>query len=290
MNLNKKRNIMTIFLITIFIIAVAFIIYFIVDTKKLETTEHVIYSERLPDQFDGFRITFLSDLHQAEFSENQENLIKQVEATDPDIIVVGGDVVSALPETFDKTTFFFNAMANIAPLYYTPGNHESHDGSFYKMLSYLNDIDMKVLFNQTDTLTIGSQSIDIIGLRDPGFAPDIKINKTAVIAERELKSLVPVAPENFSVLISHRPDYYEIYEQSKLDVVLTGHAHGGQLRVPFIGALVAPGQGLFPKYTDGVHYFNDTAMVISRGLGVSDLLPIRTFNRPEVVLVVLRKE
>ncbi len=285
----KKRIIMILFIILVITITVAWI-YFYIDTNKLEMTEYQIYSERLPSSFDGFRIMFLSDLHEAEFGENQTRLIEKIKNIEPDIIVVGGDIFSALPESFEKIEYLFKEVSKLAPTYYTPGNHESHEGAYYEMLKEIVDLDIKILFNQHQTISIGQQSIDILGLRDPGFAPDIKINKPREIAERELKQLIPEQPENFSVLISHRPDYIEIYGKSGVDVVLTGHAHGGQIRVPFIGPIVAPGQGFFPKLTQGVHYSGNTAVVISRGLGVSELLPIRTFNRPELVLVVLRHE
>ncbi len=285
----KKRTIMILFLILTASIIVA-LIYFYIDTNKLETTEYEIYSERLPNSFDGFRIAFISDLHEAEFGEKQSRLIDQIKNSEPDIIVVGGDIFSALPDNFDKIEYLFKEVSKIAPTYYTPGNHESHEGAYYEMLKEISDIDIKLLFNKSETISVGQQSIEIFGLRDPGFAPDIKINKPREIAERELNQLVPEQPENFSVLISHRPDYLEIYGKSGVDVVLTGHAHGGQIRVPFVGPIVAPGQGFFPKLTQGVHYSGNTALVISRGLGVSELLPLRTFNRPELVSVVLRHE
>ncbi len=285
----KKRTIMILFIILITTIIVA-LIYFYIDTNKLETTEYQIYSERLPNSFDGFRIMFLSDLHEAEFGKNQTILLEKVKNSEPDIIVVGGDIFSALPENFEKIECLFKQLSKLAPTYYTPGNHESHEGAYYEMLKVISDIDIKILFNQSQTISIGEQSIDIFGLRDPGFAPDIKINKPRDIAKRELAKLIPEKPEKFSVLVSHRPDYIEFYGESGVDVVLTGHAHGGQIRLPFLGAVIAPGQGLFPKLTQGVHYSDETAVVISRGLGVSELLPLRTFNRPELVLVVLRHE
>ena len=137
-------------------------------------------------------------------------------------------------------------------------------------------------------LSKGKSSIQITGLADPDFLTShyFEGTNTSKITEQLHRWSTD---ENFKILLSHRPELFDLYCQNNMDLVFAGHAHGGQIRIPFIGALVAPDQGLFPKYTSGSYSKDSTTMFVSRGLGDS-VIPIRIFNRPEIIAVTVRKD
>ncbi len=136
--------------------------------------------------------------------------------------------------------------------------------------------------------TIGNSSINLLGLQDPAFISANNIEDTKGLGFYDsLKQWS--SNDNFQILLSHRPELFDLYVEHNIDLVFSGHAHGGQFRLPFIGGLVAPDQGVFPQYTSGSYNKNQTTMYVSRGLGNS-IIPIRIFNRPEIVLVKLKSQ
>ena len=145
---------------------------------------------------------------------------------------------------------------------------------------------VKVLHDEVISINKNGDSMQLIGLDDPDF---VDVGKT--VQESILKTKLGdlELKEGFRILLSHRPELFDAYTSTNMDLVLSGHAHGGQFRVPFIGGIVAPDQGLLPKYDAGVFTENGTTMVVSRGVGNS-IIPIRLNNRPEIVIVKLKSE
>lgn len=133
-----------------------------------------------------------------------------------------------------------------------------------------------------------SDSIDIIGLADTSFIESDWLEYGGNAETKNLLNTLTEGTTNFKILLSHRPELFDIYSNSNVNLIFSGHAHGGQFRLPFIGGLIAPDQGFFPKLTEGIHTSNDTSMIISRGLGNS-IIPVRILNRPELIVVTLSK-
>lgn len=261
------------------ILLICLIIWVAWGNTALEVTEYTIASSRLPEGFDGFRIVHISDLHNAQFGEENCRLIAKIQEEKPDIIVITGDIVDSRRTDLPVAVDFAEQAVQIAPTYYIPGNHEGRLD--YKAISKaLQNVGVIPLLDQAVTLTRNGDSIHLLGLIDENCRP----NGTMADALDHLMAQT----EGFTVLLSHRPTFFDIYVQAEADLVLTGHVHGGQFRLPFLGGLYTPGQGLFPKYDAGLFAEGQTNMLISRGLGNS-AFPFRINNRPEIVVVTLQK-
>lgn len=273
----KKRYII---LLLLLLLAVAFTVWVLIENKSIGVTEVTIESEKLPEDFSGYRIAQVSDLHNETFGEDNESLLTAIENGEPDIIVITGDMIDSYDTDVDVAVSFAEKALEIAPCYYVEGNHERRiPEESERLKSALLEMGVTVLSNESTTLTCGDAAAELIGLRDYSLSKYEKILP-------DLSALIP--EEGFSIVLSHKPDFFSEYAESGADLVLCGHAHGGQFRLPFIGGIVAPGQGLFPKYTEGVYSEGDFNMVVSRGLGNS-IIPLRVNNPPEIVIIELKK-
>ena len=167
------------------------------------------------------------------------------------------------------------------------GNHESNISSYPELKEQLEKNRVIVLDNKTEVLKINESEINLIGIDDPRMAHENFVSDSEII-KVELDN-AKYNENKYSILLSHRPELFDTYAEKELDLILVGHAHGGQIRIPFIGGIVAPNQGFFPKYTSGIFEENKTTMVVSRGIGNS-ILPFRINNRPELVIVTLNNK
>ncbi len=247
---------------------------------KMVTTRYKIISRKLPTAFDGFKIAHVSDLHNREFGNE---LIRAVAEEKPNIIAITGDIIHRENESAAAEKFALGAV-QVAPVYYVAGNHEKVLSCYPAFAAYLSDIGVNVLKNEYKTIERDGEKIAVIGMNDPTF---FQKGKTDFVAElNRLHACVEEEGVAFSVLLSHRPEMFARYVEAGIDLSLTGHAHGGHVRLPFIGAFYAPNQGLMPKYTEGVHTHCGKSMVISKGLGKSSWVP-RMFNPPELVIETL---
>lgn len=273
------------FIILIFICLATFLRW---QNNSIVLNEIEFINNKIPKEFDGYRILQISDLHNKEFGSKQSTLLSKIQEINPDIIIITGDLIDSNNTDIDIAMDLIRESIKIAPIFYVSGNHESWSGSYEKLKSQLEENGVTVLDNQKVQLSRGNASIDIVGLSDPSFIQsDFLEYDSNTYIEDELSSLTS-ENENFKILLSHRPELFDIYANSDVDLVFSGHAHGGQFRIPFIGGLIAPDQGLFPNLTEGIHIKNNTSMIVSRGLGNS-IIPIRIFNRPELILVKLSK-
>lgn len=269
------------------ILAVALLAGFLyAQNKWISLTKYEIVSDRLPGNFDGFKILQLSDLHSTYFGKDQKWLTGIIANAEPDIIVFTGDLIDGRHYDEEASLSMIRNAVEIAPLYYVTGNHEFWSRRFGGLENKIREAGAVVLRDSSRKLTIGNQSIYLTGIDDPQSTGNLY--NVFIYIEEKLKDMIPVLPEDgFKILLHHRPEVFSDYVRFGVDIAFTGHAHGGQFRLPFIGGLYSPGQGFFPKYTAGVHRDGNTAMVVNRGLGNS-VIPQRLFNRPEVVLVTLR--
>lgn len=251
-----------------------------------EVTEYMVSSSEIPEGFDGFRIAQISDLHNAEFGENNEMLLKMLRDAEPDIIVITGDLVDSRRTDIDVAIGFLREAMKIAPCYYVTGNHERRIAEFAVLEAQMMEIGVIVLRNDSCHLERDGDAIQLMGVDDCSFFYGNNGNAQVKAMEGEIYRMQTGA---YTVLLSHRPELAVVYDRYDVELVLCGHAHGGQFRLPLIGGLYSPDQGFFPKYTSGVHEMTDMHMVISRGLGNS-AFPLRFNNRPEVVVVTLKAE
>lgn len=253
----------------------------------LEVNEYTVTSYHLPDAFDGFRIAHVSDLHNAEFGDNNTLLLGLLRQSRPDIIVITGDLVDSRHTNLEIALRFAEEAAEIAPCYYVSGNHESRISEYPALKSGLKAVGVTVLENERLALERNGKTITLIGVDDPSFRTDYLFGDSAAVMADVLQDLV--AEDSYTILLSHRPELFDTYAKSGVDLVFSGHAHGGQFRLPFLGGLVAPNQGPFPEYDAGLYTEGRTNMLVSRGIGNS-IIPIRINNRPEILVVSLHSE
>lgn len=282
---NRKRR--RWLLLGVFLAALLGVIAWVAwGNTALVTTELSVKSEKLPAAFDGFRLVQVSDLHNVSFGDGNAELLERVEQAQPDCIALTGDLVDSRHTDVDAALSFASEAAKIAPTYYVTGNHEARLEEWEQLLTGLEEAGVTILQNESILLEREGQSIVLAGVEDPSFHDDPLLHDTEGVFERNLESLSP-EEGRYTILLSHRPEFFDLYEKLGFDLVLTGHAHGGQFRLPGIGGLWAPGQGLFPEYDAGLYQQGGTAMAVSRGLGNS-LFPFRVNNRPEIVAITLQ--
>ena len=253
----------------------------------LERNTYTISSRELPDAFDGYRIAQVSDLHNAEFGDGNQQLLDMLREAEPDMIAMTGDLIDSRRTDLAVALAFAEEAAQIAPCYYVSGNHEARVSEYQDLKTGLEEAGVTVLDDAQVKIELSGESITVIGVNDPSFHADY-LTSDAEVMDRKLSELSS-EDAGFTILLSHRPELFDTYVAHDMDLVLTGHAHGGQFRLPLIGGLVAPNQGLFPKYDAGLYSEGDTNMIVSRGIGNS-IIPVRFNNRPEVVLIELASQ
>jgi hypothetical protein len=264
--------------IIIFLLVIGLSIFSIGQNNDIVVTKLDYKNSKIPEDFHGYKILHISDLHNDEFGEGQDKLLEEISSIQHDIIVITGDLVDSRRTDIQTAMEFISRAIEIAPIYYVPGNHEARLENYPEISAQLSKAGVHVLENEALTLKGFTSQITLMGISDPSFY----LEEDAV--EQHLGKLAENNQEEFKILLSHRPELMDLYAKNKIDLVFSGHAHGGQIRLPFIGGLVAPDQGFFPKYTEGMYKEGNTIMVVSRGLGNS-IFPIRVFNQPELVVV-----
>ena len=278
----KSKTILT--LISLFFIIL--IAWTLLGNTALEANEYEIVSDRIPQGFDGFRIAQVSDLHNTEFGEGNSKLIGLLSQTEPDIIVLTGDLIDSRQTNIEIALSFARDAMKIAPVYFVSGNHEARVSEYEDLKMGLAEAGVIVLENQKVEITRDGEAITLMGIDDPSFQESYLFGDAESVAKQAIEMLQSES-DGYTVLLSHRPELFELYVKTGMDLVFCGHAHGGQFRLPFLGGLVAPNQGFFPKYDAGQFTEENTTMIVSRGVGNS-IIPIRFNNRPEIILAELK--
>ena len=251
----------------------------------LEINEYKIVSNSVPQNFHGFRIAQVSDLHNAEFGEGNSKLLELLSQTEPDIIVLTGDLIDSRQTDIKIALAFARKAMKIAPVYFVSGNHEARVSEYEGLKMGLAEAGVIVLENQKVEITREGDSITLMGIDDPSFQESYLFGDAEGVTKQAIESLQRES-DGYTILLSHRPELFDLYVETEMDLVFSGHAHGGQFRLPFIGGLVAPNQGFFPKYDAGLFSEENTTMIVSRGVGNS-IVPLRFNNRPEIIVVML---
>ncbi len=258
------------------------LLWITIGNTTIKTTNLIVSSENLPKAFSGYKIAGIADLHNKDW---KNRLIDALEKADPDIIVIVGDLIDSSKTDLNVAKEFSDKAVMIAPVYYVSGNHEAWSGKFEDLKKLINK-EVVILEDRSIYLEKDDSKILLLGVNDPDFdSLNAPFYQSSSILGNKLEMMIENS-DSYKVLLTHRPEYFDVYTNMNIDLAIAGHAHGGQFRIPFVGGLVAPNQGLFPKYTSGNYKSENTNMVVSRGLGNS-IIPIRINNRFELVVIEL---
>lgn len=273
-NLTKKTKKRIILLISL----ILFGIFAYWQNNDITVSEHEYQSSKVPKAFDGFKIVHLSDYHNKYCGDSQKNILNIVSELEPDIIVITGDIIDQNFKGYENSAQLVKGAVEIAPVYYVTGNHEASSDEYEIIRETMLNAGVNVLENKVCEIERNGEKIQIIGLDYDSLQSNV------------LESLMAQTDDNaLSVLLSHNPEEIEYYSECGADMAFCGHAHGGQIRLPFTQGLYAPDQGLFPEYTAGAHECGELTEYISRGIGNSGF-PLRIFNRPEIICVTLKSQ
>ena len=282
MTVKKKKFI---FLAVAAAVLVALVIWIAWGNTALELNTYTIKSPSLPESFDGYRIAHVSDLHNTEIGKDNEKLLSLLQDAEPDMIAITGDLIDSRNTDVEVALQFIREAVKIAPCYYVTGNHESRISEYSVLKAGMETAGVVILEDARTEISLDGETITLIGVNDPSFRTNDLSGDSVTVMDAKLTQLHGDDNE-FTILLSHRPELFDTYVKNNIDLVLSGHAHGGQLRLPFIGGLVAPHQGMFPEYDAGIYTEENTNMIVSRGVGNS-IFPFRINNRPEVLLIEL---
>lgn len=252
---------------------------------NIDVSHYEIKSDKITNKYNNYKIMLLTDLHNRNITEK---IFKIAIEEKPDIIVMSGDMINEKEE--DGYTNFFNLCNELKDYtkYYVFGNHEENMTN-EKQNSYIKELEEK-----TNVILLNNNKLELDeNFNIYGFTPEVKYYMASTkekINENYIEERIgKIDNTKFNLLISHDPLLYNLYSSMGYDLVLSGHIHGGIINIPFIGGLLSPDFTFFPKYYKGVNEFNNTNVVISRGLGFGYTIPIRVFNRGEVVIIKLMK-
>ncbi len=253
----------------------------------LQTTETEAAPDRLPEGFDGYKIVHLSDLHGHEYGEGSAELLRLVAEQEPDLIVVTGDLIDQESQ-LQMVPALARGLAAVAPTYYVTGNHEwgLGTGAVKKLKGVLAQCGVTALSNEYEILERNGAQIVLAGVDDPNGYADQK-------TPEELRAQIGnAAPGLFTLLLAHRNDRFGQYAAAGYDFVLSGHGHGGIVRLPFVGGVAGTDRTFFPDWTAGLYTVGNSTLFVSRGLG-NNTVPFkgfRIFNRPELAVLTLKAE
>ncbi len=293
----KKKTVVILVIISL-ILLIALTAYIIWENKNVQITEITVKSGSLPASFDGYRIAHISDLHSAEFGKDNQKLLEMLSDIAPDIIVMTGDLFDPRHGDMAVCVDFSREAVKIAPTYMVSGNHDEiykrGDSYTFEVLApKLSEVGVTVLRGERVYLERDGEHIALLGIDDPMVLIRQEFDRDYFERNEEPRytiskaiNALPKSDDSFAILLAHRPDFFDLYASYGVDLVFCGHAHGGQFRLPLIGGLYAPGQGIFPKYTSGLHTLDGTNMIVSRGLGNASF-PFRFNNPPEIVVATL---
>ena len=251
--------------------------------SDLTVTEYPVELPTGLEGLEGLTIAQIADVHSADI---QEELKAALEAVSPHLIVFTGDLINREDRDLSRALSLAAMAAKLAPAYFVPGNHEADNPCYPELREGLEAAGVTLLEDRAVVLEYPRGRVNLVGVRDLTFCPEGREAARAALPGRVAALLEEGA---LNMLLCHRPSLLAEYAQGGADLVFAGHAHGGQVRLPLVGGLYAPGQGVLPELTEGVHTACGTTLVVSRGLGNSTF-PLRLFNRPEVVAVTLRAE
>ena len=276
-------------LIAVLLLVVLIRIY--IDNEILEISNIEIKSDKLPDIFDGYKMVQLSDLHSKNFGNDNQKLIDIIDNESPDIIVMTGDMVTANEKSF---TIFYNLVKRLVKkykVYYIYGNHEGELSLKLRneITAFLMENGVVILDNDCISIEKNNEKINLYGLCYTQKYYSYKSGKKHRVTENYIKDkLGAIDKNNYNILLTHNPLFFDAYSSYGFDLILSGHIHGGLVRLPFIGGILSPERKFFPQYSAGVYQNGDSKLVVSRGLS-RGTKGFRFLNRPDIVSITLKK-
>lgn len=291
------------FIIIFFIIVFFIIIFNKVLNQKISLSKETIYYDNLPSSFEGYKILHLSDLHSEEFGKNNSDLIEKINTLNPDVIMITGDMFSIsemTDENMDETTLpAFSLIKILSKSYniiYSTGNHEegvdvtfnnanfkhrnrNQNNAYNRYINKLKNMGVTFVDNTYTKLTKNSDTINIYG---------IYYYTAEQIHSNDYLQNYPSNAEDFNIILCHDPKYFETLSDGGFDLILSGHIHGGIIRLPFIGGLLSPDVTFLPKYDKGIYQYKDSYLNVSSGLENNRL--VRINNPPQINLITLRQK
>ena len=264
--------------VTLLVLLCAWIVH---GNQNIGLTTYEAEVSGLSNSFDGLRIVQLSDIHNVVFRDDNKKLISVIAEAKPDMIFITGDMLDSRNTDMNAALDIAKKIVNIAPVYYVPGNHEARLRTYNDFEESLERLGVIVLRNSVVSVERDGEIISIAGVDDPHFtyADGGEAAMNAMLNQLNIKDC--------TLLLSHRPELFDIYADKGIALIFSGHVHGGQIRLPLLGGVYGPHQGFFPEYDGGLYRKGGSAMIVSRGIGNS-IFPFRINNDPEVVLAVLR--
>lgn len=257
------------------------------DNKFLNVSKYEIKSNKLPIEFNKFKIVHLSDFHSYDFGKNNIKVIEKINDENPDIIVMTGDMVNKYDNNFDRFLKLSETLSKSYRIYYIVGNHEKRLRDYHLnfIIEKLSQFNIQILNDEKVIIKRKNAFINIYGIDIPLSFYKIR-NRPSNIEDAVGSVLKRCKEKEYNILLAHNPLYFEIYSKFSVDLTLSGHVHGGMVRLPFVGGVLSPERKLFPKYSSGVYKINNKELIVSRGLGHSKP-GMRLFNMPEIVSITL---
>jgi len=280
--------------ITVRLVSAAFLMLLIIASlfHGLVVRNYTVSTDKLPSG-SRIRIVVIADLHSHVWGEDQQPLLDMIAAQQPDIIALAGDIVDDR-EPIAGAQLFLERVTDIAPTYYVSGNHEYWSDEYDSVIRpMIESCGITVISNQHMTITVNGIPLCLSGVDDPfvfDYTDDPELlalgSEQALLQDR----FSDMDNSTYNILLAHRPELIDEYLPYDFDLILSGHTHGGQVRLPFlVNGLWAPDQDWFPEYGGGRYDFGNQSMIVSRGCGVEAKLP-RVFNPPEIVVVDIEGE
>lgn len=285
MDMKKKLILLVVILIVILFILNSF--------KKVDVTSYTISNKKISKEFNDFKIVQLSDFHSSGYKDTTEIIISKVKEIKPDIIVMTGDMVNWRTKDTDELKKLLNSLADLCPMYYVTGNHEQLSeglitGKYQNILDLLDELNITFLRNEYVEIERNGEIINLYGMDIPLDSKTAKYPSNWQLENDYVERNLPqIDSSKFNILLSHNPVYLKQYSKWGADLVLSGHMHGGIIRIPIIGVgILSAEKSLFPKYDDGKFNKGDTTMIVNRGIGTSSF-DLRVFNNPEISVITL---
>ena len=258
-------------LILLLCLVIIIISYALNSLKEVDITNYTISNEKIPQEFNDFKILQLSDFHSSGYKDTTEIIISKVKEINPDIIVMTGDMVSWEVKDIEELEKLINSLANLYPIYYINGNHEQlaeilRAGKYKDLLDKLGSLGITFLRDNYIEITKDGQSINLYEIDIPlDGATGLHASRWQLESDYVESTLPQVDSSKFNILLAHNPLFIKQYNKWGADLVLSGHMHGGIIRIPIIGVgILSPERGLFPRYDAGKFKRGDTTMIVNR--------------------------
>lgn len=270
----KKKQII-IYISLLFVLLVGFKAYY--DTNFFKVNQVAFETNKMPDR-SSLMILQLSDIHNKVFGDENKKTLNKIENLNADIIVITGDLIDRKTDDFTDMFALVEELTSLNEnVYFISGNHEWGNPDTEAFFSGLEERNVIMLDNSHTTITLNNVTINLVGVGDSSTEHD----------NLEI-ALEGLDPDHYTVLLSHTPDTSNSFIESPVDLALSGHTHGGQVRLPFIGSIVAPDQGFFPTFDKGIFNRGDGKyLYIDSGLGTS-ILPIRFLNQSQMSMITVQ--